>query len=54
MAKMTKAQLGAMGKQIMSEAKRIQKAGGSKTVTKTVYKKPWKQCVKEAGKKNKK
>lgn len=51
MAKLSKKELGAMGSKIMREAKKIAEASGKKTVTKTVYKKPWKQCVKEAAKK---
>ena len=45
MAKMTKAQLSAMGKKITTEAKRIRKASP---------KKKWTTCMKEAGKKLKK
>jgi hypothetical protein len=45
MAKMTKAQLSAMGKKITSEAKRIRKASPGKK---------WTTCMKEAGKKFKK
>ena len=41
MAKMTKAQLSAMGKKITTEAKRIRKANPGKK---------WTTCIKEAGK----
>lgn len=54
MPKMSKAQLGAMGKKIMTEAKRIQHSSGMTKVSSIKYKKPWTQCVKEASKKLKK
>jgi len=41
MAKMTKAQLGAMGKKITAEAKRIRKENPRKK---------WTTCIKDAGK----
>lgn len=45
MAKMTKAQLGAMGKKIMTEAKKVRKANP---------KMKWTDCVKKGAKKIKK
>lgn len=41
MAKMTKKELGSMGKRIMAKAKQIRKASPNKK---------WTNCVKEAGK----
>ena len=43
MAKLTKKQLGAKGKAIMAEAKKLYKASGKKT--------KWTDCVAKAGKK---
>ena len=45
MAKMTKKELGAMGKKIMTEAKKIRKASPNKK---------WTSCVSQAAKKIKK
>lgn len=38
------------GKKIMSLAQKLQKEGGKKTVTKSVYKRKMSACVKEAAK----
>jgi len=55
MPKISKAEFAKMGKEIMKEAKKLQINSGVRDVKEVFkYKKNWKDCVKEAAKKQKK
>lgn len=54
MAKLTKKELGAMGKKITSKAKEIRKQAGATPVTTFKYKMSWTDAMKKAGKEMKK
>ncbi len=51
MPRLSKQKLAEMGKKITSEAKKIRATSKTKQVTKTVYSMPWKQAMKQAGRK---